>query len=246
MFWLAYLLLLATQKPQQYTVHHVTAPITVDGKLEDAAWSQAPWTTDFVDIEGVNKPKPQFRTRAKILYNDKYLYIAAELEEPHVWATLKEHDSVIFHDNDFEVFIDPDGDTFNYYELEINALGTEWDLFLTKPYRDRGLAINSWEIPGLKKAVHVNGTLNDPRDRDVGWTVELALPWQVLKEAAPRQQPPKPGDTWRLNFSRVEWDVDVANNTYVKRAGPEHNWVWSPQGEINMHAPEHWAYIKFE
>ena len=66
-----------------------------------------PWTTDFVDIQGGAKPTPRFRTRAKLLWDDDYLYIAAELEEPHVWATLTQHDSVIFQDPDFEVFIDP-------------------------------------------------------------------------------------------------------------------------------------------
>ena len=57
------------------------------------------------------------------------------MTEPDLWATLKKRDSVIFYDNDFELFIDPDGDTHCYYELEINSHGTEWDLFLDKPYR---------------------------------------------------------------------------------------------------------------
>ena len=65
---------------------------------------------DFQDIEGDKKPRPRFRTRAKMLWDDQFFYVAAELEEPHVWATLTKHDSVIFHDNDFEIFIDPDGD----------------------------------------------------------------------------------------------------------------------------------------
>ena len=56
-----------------------------------------------------------------MLWDDQFFYVGAELEEPHVWATLTERDSVIFHDNDFEVFIDPDGDTHLYYELEMNA-----------------------------------------------------------------------------------------------------------------------------
>ena len=99
-----------------------------------------------------------------MLWDDTYLYVAALLEEPHVWGTLTKHDSVIFHDNDFEIFIDPDGDNHEYYEIEINALNTEWDLFLKKPYRDGGPAINEWEIPGLKTAVHVDGTLNNPSD----------------------------------------------------------------------------------
>ena len=53
----------------------------------------------------------------------RYFYVAAEMEEPHVWGTLTQHDAVIFQDNDFEVFIDPDGDNHEYYEFEINALG---------------------------------------------------------------------------------------------------------------------------
>ena len=40
-------------------------------------------------------------------------------------ARLTKHDAVIFHDNDFEVFIDPDGDNHEYYELELNALNTD-------------------------------------------------------------------------------------------------------------------------
>jgi hypothetical protein len=233
-----------TAGPNRYSARR--APhVVVDGVLSAAEWSKAPWTSDFVDIEGSAKPNPTLRTRAKMMWDDTYLYIAAELEEPHVWGTLKQRDAVIFHDNDFEVFIDPDGDTYNYYELEINALNTVWDLFLTKPYRDNGDAINAWDIQGLKTAVHINGTVNDPRDRDRGWTVEIAMPWSVLKEAAREHRAPKAGEEWRINFSRVEWDVDVVANRYVKRKQPEHNWVWSPQGAIAMHMPEKWGYIRF-
>ncbi len=100
-------------------------------------------------------------------------------------------DAVIFHDNDFEVFIDPDGDTHAYYELEVNALGTPWDLMLIKPYRDGGRAIDGWDIAGLKVGVDLRGTINRPGDRDDGWTVELAMPWRILREAAPEQPCPE-------------------------------------------------------
>ncbi len=153
-------------------------PIVIDGKLDDPSWNDAPWTDDFVDILGEAAPRPRFRTRAKMLWDDTYFYVAAELVEPHVWGTLTKHDSVIFHDNDFEVFIDPDGDNHEYYEIEINALNTEWDLLLEKPYRDGGPAVNAWEIPGLKTATHVNGKLNNPEGVDESWTVELAIPWK--------------------------------------------------------------------
>jgi hypothetical protein len=232
--------------PRGYVCYQTSAPIHIDGKLDENAWLQAPWTEDFVDIEGSRKPAPRFRTRAKMLWDKQYLYIAAELEEPHVWATLTKHDSVIFQDNDFEVFIDPDGDNHQYAEFEMNALNTGWDLLLTRPYKDGGRPLTSWEIPGLMTAVHVDGTLNDPSDRDRSWTVELAIPWQVLSELARRPGPPRDGEQWRINFSRVEWQIDVADGKYRKvPKRPEDNWVWSPQGAINMHRPETWGYVQF-
>ena len=159
---------------------------------------------------------------------------------------MTKHDSVIFHDNDFEVFIDPDGDNHEYYEIEINALNTEWDLLLEKPYRDGGPAVDAWEIPGLKTATHVNGKINDAEGLDESWTVELAFPWKVLGERAHRPAPPGDGDQWRVNFSRVEWEHRVVGKGYQKVPNkPEANWVWSPQGAIDMHRPERWGYVQF-
>jgi len=241
----ACLCLASAQSPKRYVCRRAAAPVQVDGRIDDAAWTKARWTDWFVDIQGLAMAKPRFRTRAKMLWDDKYFYLAAELEEPHVWATLTGHDSVIFHDNDFEVFLNPSGDGRNYFEFEINALNTGWDLFLAKPYREGGKADNSWEIPGLLTAVHVNGTLNDARDLDRGWTVEIALPWSALASRAPVSRP-EPGDEWRINFSRVEWRVNVDGGRYVKvPGGKEDNWVWSPQGLIDMHVPARWGFVRF-
>src|SRR5579871_4688811 len=163
--------------PKGYVCRRATTPIVIDGKLDEAAWAEAPWTDDFVDIQGSRGPQPRFRTRAKMLWDDDFLYVAAELEEPQLWATLTNHDSVIFRDPDFEVFIDPKGQTQPYYEFEMNALNTTWDLLLNKPYQDGGKPHNEWEIPGAQTAVQVRGTLNNPGDTDRGWTVEIAFPW---------------------------------------------------------------------
>src|SRR5689334_14713646 len=96
-------------EPNSYVCHRATGTIRIDGKLDDAAWRGAPWTETFVDIEGDAKPRPPLRTRVKMLWDDQYFYFAADLEEPHVWATLTQRDSVIFHDNEFEIFLDPEG-----------------------------------------------------------------------------------------------------------------------------------------
>jgi hypothetical protein len=232
--------------PKGYVCYRAAEPIVIDGRVDEKAWQAVPWTDAFVDIEGDLKPLPRFQTRAKMLWDDTYFYVAAHLEEPHIWGTLTKHDAVIFQDNDFEIFIDPDGDNHEYYEIEINALNTEWDLFLKKPYRDDGPALNAWEIPGLKTAVHVEGTLNDPSDQDKFWSVEFAIPWKVLAEYAHRPAPPRDGDQWRVNFSRVEWRHTVEGGKYRKVPKTrEDNWVWSPQGFIDMHRPEYWGRVQF-
>ena len=232
--------------PLHYVCFRTTSRLNIDGQLNDPDWKTAQWTSDFVDIEGDLKPRPRLRTRAKMLWDADYFYFAAELLEPHVWGTLTKHDSVIFHDNDFEVFIDPDGDNHSYGELELNALNTTWDLKLPQPYKDGGKADNSWELDGLKTAVHVQGTLNDPSDTDRGWTVEIAIPWRSLRSLSKVAAPPNSGDQWRVNFSRVEWMHQVKDGKYQKVPGRrEDNWVWSPQWTINMHRPETWGYVQF-
>src|SRR5687767_1164335 len=123
---------------------------------------------------------------------------------------------------------------------------------LVQPYRDGGPAIHGWDIAGLKTGVDIRGTLNRAGDRDEAWTVEIAMPWDILREAAPNKAAPRAGDQWRVNFSRVDWHVDSADGKYVKRLEartgkplPEENWVWSPQGAVNMHMPERWGFVQF-
>ncbi|RUT80101.1 carbohydrate-binding family 9-like protein [Ancylomarina longa] len=242
----------AQKHPESYVCYKTSESITVDGAVSESDWAKAEWSHNFVDIEGDKKPLPTYHTRVKMLWDEDYFYVAAELQEPHIWAKLNQRDAVIFHDNDFEVFIDPQGDNHLYYEFEMNALNTIWDLLLAKPYRDGAPAINAWDIKGLKSAVKIYGSINDSSNADEKWTVEIAFPWKVLKECAPGQRKPLSGEQWRVNFSRVNWDVEVVDGNYQKKKDPktrktlpEHNWVWSPQGVIAMHQPETWGYVQF-
>jgi hypothetical protein len=181
-----------------------------------------------------------------MLWDDEYMYFAAWMEEPHLWATLTARDSIIYRDNDWEIFIDPDGDQIDYAEFEINALGTEFDLKLTRGYRWGGDYDIVWDMEGVRSAVHLDGTLNDPSDTDCGWTVEVAIPWSCLKDSSKVPCPPGSGDTWFVNFSRVQWPLDVVDGKYVKLEGAkEDNWVWSPQYAIDMHRPEYWGRVQF-
>ncbi|MCK5000117.1 MAG: carbohydrate-binding family 9-like protein, partial [Anaerohalosphaera sp.] len=170
--------------PRRYVCMKTTDKIEVDGKLDEESWSKAVWSEPHVDIQGSKRPvTPRFETRFKMVWDEQNLYVAAKLSEPHVWGTITERNAVIFNDNDFEVFIDPDGDCHSYYEFEMNALNTVWNLFMNKPYKHGGNAVIR-EMDGQNTGVFVKGTLNDPSDEDEYWTVEIAFPFKGMAEHA--------------------------------------------------------------
>ena len=240
------------QEERHYSCYRTSEPIVIDGLLNEPDWSKAAWSQDFIDITGDPKKKPSCRTRIKMLWDDTCLYLAAEIEDPDIWATILKRDSVIFRDNDFELFIDPDGNGLNYYEIEVNAFGTIWDLMLTKAYKDHGIPLTSWDLNGLKTGIHIKGSMNDPSKKDTSWTVEMAIPIAELMHGKQVASKPADGVQWRVNFSRVEWQTEIRDSYYHKKTDtatgkllPEQNWVWSPMREIAMHIPERWGRLEF-
>lgn len=237
-----------TLSPKSYIAYYTTESIHIDGLASEASWSTAKSSELFIDIEGSKIPK--YKTSVKMLWDDEYFYFLAEMEEPHVWGNLKQRDTIIFYNNDFEIFIDPDNDTHNYYEFEVNALNTLWDLFITKPYREGAPVLNNWDANGFKSSVNVSGTINNPNDVDKGWIIEIAIPFKAFRTSYYHKNVPK-DKFWRVNFSRVNWDFELQNEMYSRKRDdkgkfkPEYNWVWSPIGVINMHQPEDWGYVYF-
>ena len=237
--------------PNGYVVYRASSPITIDGIPDETAWQNAPILDKFQDISGEGFPLPLYYTSARMLWDDDYLYIAAELEEPNVWAYITQHDEVVYQEPDFEVFIDPNNDGQNYFEMEINAIGTRFDLFLTHPYRTAtGTFVNiAWDAAGTKLATHVDGTINDDSDTDQGWSVEIAIPQRAI--AHNFERPLTAGNYWRLGFSRVEWQTQNTNGKTERKQSetgsylPEYNWTCPATGQINMHMPERWNYLYF-
>jgi hypothetical protein len=237
---------------QNYRCKFTNTKPSLSGRIDDPCWSEAPFTKDFIDIRGISFPSPKYQTQAKMLYDTEFLYIAAKLQEPQVWTDISLKNSVLYWQNDFEVFLNPLGDAQNYYELEINALNTIWELTITKPYKKGGKAIHPTNIDGLISKVYVDGTLNDPSDVDIGWSVEIAIPLEGLKRYNGDKLPVK-GDQWRVNFSRVQWKFEIIDGKYCRVPKEnswdvhyEENWVWSNQSEIDMHNPEKWGIVTFD
>lgn len=238
--------------PPVYLCRRASKPFVLDGRLDKDFWQDAPFTDAFSDIQGPRMPLPRFMTRAKMLWDKDNFYFGAQLDGNEIWGTITQRDDVIFQDNDFEIFIDPDSDTQQYYEFEMNVLNTVWDLFLPIAYRDGGSGLNGYDIRGLRTAVSVDGVPNDPSAPCRGWSVEVVIPFAALTECLPQKRPPRVGEFYRVNFSRVQWKVDIEDGCYRKRIDsqtgaplPEDNWVWAPTGVINIHYPELWAFVFF-
>ena len=238
----------STDNVKHALCHKTNEEIVIDGLFDEQAWQQTEWITDFEDIRGSGFAK--YATQVKTLYSNDYLFVAVMFYEPHICANFTENEQKIYLDNAFELFIDPDGDGLNYYEFEINANGATWDLQLSKPYRRGGTSNSGWNIDGLKKAIFINGTLNNPTDIDSLWTIELAIPFSAFDEYANGTYPAN-GEQWKVNFLRVGWNYNIVGEKYVKKTDKNGKplqsdlWVWSPQMKVNMHIPERWGIIEF-
>ncbi|MEO5893659.1 MAG: carbohydrate-binding family 9-like protein [Ferruginibacter sp.] len=123
-----------------YSAKNISHCITIDGNVNKEPWKTANWSKRFVDM--VTGDGGMYNTQAALLWNDQFLYIAFTAEEPFVEAKLTERDSLLFLENDLEVFIDG-GDC--YYELEVNAANTIYEVFFV--WRDAYTKGSRFDIP---------------------------------------------------------------------------------------------------
>jgi len=107
-----------------YTARRIDHDFRVDGDVGKAVWRSAQWSNPFVDM--ASGEPAEYQTKSAILWSDTHLYVAFEAEEPNLQAEFTERDSLIFLENDLELFIDG---VDSYYELEINARNTVYEVF---------------------------------------------------------------------------------------------------------------------
>lgn len=179
----------------EYRVHKTATPPRIDGALDDPAWAQAVPVELHNSFDG---GPVQLRTTARLLYDDQYLYVAFDSEDPDVWGTLLKRDEPIYNEEVVEIFLDADANGRTYNELEVSPHNTIFDAYFPSRRRDMD---TSWDS-GMVSAVKVNGTIDDPDDTDKGWTVEMRIPFARL--AAVPHLPPQPNDRWRFNLYRLE------------------------------------------
>ncbi len=171
--------------------------------------------------EAVTGSAPEQRTAVRIAWTSSELRLLFHVEDTDVWATMGNRGDPLYREEVVEVFLDPVGDLESYFEIEINPLNAVLDLVLRKT-RSGYRKDFSWRCEGLRSRV---------RSCDGGWVAELGIPFlSVLPE------PPKPGDVWRVNFSRID--------------RPQHRErelsAWSAPRRPSFHTPERFGFLEFQ
>ncbi len=176
--------------------------IVIDGKLDDEPWKVAPALSDFAVYW--QKRKAKVATTARLLWDDRFLYFAAEMADADVYALVKEPNGETWYDDVFELFFKPSSARLAYYEFQVNAANTPFQMFL--PSRGAGGFNRFRKEPtlGLESAVVVRGTLNKWQDADEGWTVEGRIPWTAFAATGGR---PKAGDKWHFALCRYDYSA---------------------------------------
>jgi hypothetical protein len=204
-------------------VHRAPGPIEVDGVLSEAAWDRAERAGPFV--RSTDGKRAAAATEARLLWDDDALYVAFQCEDADVSTPFARDDQPLYTSNVVEIFLNPSGDLAHYVEIEVAPSNALFDASFTGRRAGMDLAWSS----RARHAVHVDGTLNDPSDKDRGWTVELAIPFASLP-GAPR---PRRGDQWRFNLYRL-------------RQPPGEGQAYSPPMVGDFHAVDRFATLRFD
>ena len=195
---------------------------------------------DFGDIAGRDLPFPH-STHLALTWDDRALYVGAYLQAEVLAAIHTERDAAVWEDDCFEFFLDPDGDHAHYVEVEVNALGTVWDLGLDRPYRTGNTRENSLTLPADAVIVRRDGEVNDPFSACQGWSVALRLDWAVLAPYTLGYRP-RVGDRLRALAMRVDWGW-TAQGPILRRGTMATYQTWGNQGAVDAHLPWNWAEI---
>lgn len=215
-----------------HTCRSMPDSVKIDGILDDKAWQGL----DTLRLLRNNAPAggvPSAETKVLVGWSRTRLYVAFIADSKNVKNTVTKHDDDGLYAQDVvELFIDPDGDGKNYFELEWNCLNTSLDFFFTGPLQGLDKA---WAPKGMQSAVKVRGTANQPGDVDTGMTVEISLPWEGFSAWSKKGLPPQAGDSLPLNFYRIIYPAQ----------GSAELISWTHTGAPSFHMPEKFGALVF-
>ena len=204
-----------------------TTDFEVDGRGSAAAWAKAPWL-DLVCREG-----PDYASRCKLLYSETGLYALYSGEDRCLTNTMQEDFALIYKEDVFEIFMQPNPELPLYLEYEISPLNYEL-VYLVPNIVGGFLGWRPVEYEGERKARHatvVTGGPKIPGANVTGWSAEMFIPFALFKGYG---ETPKPGTVWRGNLYRIDYDNNHSRH-----------WTWAPLQQTNYHRHQEFGNFKF-
>lgn len=214
--------------PTTVSVAHLSRPPQIDGSLDEAAWSSAAPHSLVHSLDGEPAPR-EVRTQVRFGWDANHLYVAGALDDADLRSSFQRQDEPLWKEEVFELFIFGDDRRQDYLELQVSPRGVSFDARFER-YRS---ADEAWDSAWVT-AVDARGSVDDPSDRDRGWSVEAAVPWDEICTHTDVQCPPAAGMQLRANVFRLE----------RPRHGATIGLALSPPGVPDFHAPERSAVLE--
>ena len=165
---------------------------------------------------------PRLRTAVRVGLRGRTLCVRFDGRDAGVVATYRERDDPLWKEDVFEVFLSPLPAPADYFEFEVNPLGTLFDARIHSPEGRRATmqTETAWSCAGFEASV---------RRRDDRWSAALRIPLGSLS-ADPLPLPL----LWRANFYRID------------RGGVDEYSAWSPTlaDPPDFHVPERFGLLR--
>ncbi|NOY93884.1 MAG: hypothetical protein GXP55_22100 [Deltaproteobacteria bacterium] len=214
------------------SVGRAATPPTIDGRLDDAVWTDgsAPTTAAFVNTMNGSRAEPV--AHARMLWDDDNLYVGFEVNDDSLKSSFREHDDHLWEQDAAELFLDPSGRGLNYFELQVSPRGVTFDTRYDSRRNPGPIGHADWESQ-MRVAVVTRGAVDDDQ-ADEGYTVEAAIPWASFATGSPAPSRPTPGTVWRANFYVMD-----------AREGGQRAVAWSAPRVGDFHVPDRFGRLLF-
>jgi hypothetical protein len=202
-----------------------TADFEITGNGAAKNWQVANW----ISLPQRKSAEVNYKTRARLLYSDKGIYVLFDCEDHQITATLTKDNDDLYNEDVVEIFFWTDEKYPLYFEYEISPLNYELVLMVPN-FNGKFLGWIPWHYEGSRKVQHATKILKEG-EKVTGWMAEFFIPFELLSPL--NNVPPKKGMQWRMNMYRIDYDKGV--NT----------WSWQPT-RVNFHDIESFGTLLFD
>jgi len=221
-----------------YKIAKAREPITIDGRMDEAAWKKAE-VQPLSNFFRLDKPVEKQNSKFRMLWDDTNIYLFYECEDTSLTARETKFDGRTYMDDCAEFFVVPAPDSvYMHFGFEINITEVRYDyIVLWKYYNNRTFFISGYNPEYQVKAIY-NGTLNNDKDRDKGWTMEFAIPMSAFSNFNGVARA-KAGVRWA--FQAVRQDRNAVDDRFRSTSTlyPIYNF------KLDVHQPARFGLMEF-